>query len=625
MPSGSKNPLDRRDVLRGLGTAGVAGLAGCNLGNQPTDTPSGEDTPESVSTPTPEPLGDTLVGPDGNQVTLQAVFSQGQTTQTTMEFVAQEYANMGINLELTSVQFPTMLSQYARTTYTPEGADEPVTTFNAGPRDEATSQEPWDIMGGIGFNGYWRTPTSISTFWIDERKGSQAGVNFYGYRPSANLEELFNQASTETDDARRQELLANIFGVLSEDQPTNYVTFDVNLNGFRQGVTNLNPGPAFGWDSPRWAFSDGTEPAGGGFVTGSESDAQNLNFLRTADTSSANRIGLTLDGAYGLDNDDNVVPLWVESIEDEDKRIWRYTLRDGLQWGAGFGQMTAEDWVYFINEVHQAEENWAGDANQDTWFRSDPETGESVPIEARETGDLTFELELPQVDPAFLKKPVMWGAWCMPKGLVEQYRPDNDGEGFNQDPVVQELQYASGNLGPYTFERWDRDSVFEATRNSDYYLAESDVFSSDVPNFPSRSYQVFGETSTRLSALETGEVHNTGISPSRVQEFQDNPDTKVVQTPSSFCNMIVYNQRANGWEQLRKSDVRMALSMGVDKKVIVEDINRGFANVAHTHQPDYSQWYDESQVVKTGYEDSYRPQEAKHMLIDALPNGYNYE
>jgi peptide/nickel transport system substrate-binding protein len=627
-------PIDRRALLRGLGVAGVVGLAGCAGGDSdstPADDDEGGGTETAEATATPERLGDTLVGPDGNQVSLTAVYATGgETTETTMEFVQQRLGQVGIDVSLTGVQFQSMLANYAQNA--PEG--EEATTFNGGPRDESTSAEPWDLMGGIGFNSYPRTPTSIRPFWTDVSETQQATVNFYGYEPGEPIGPKLDEASSSTDDAARQELLSTVFGILSRDQPVDFLTFSQNLVGFRDRVAGLgDPGPSFGYDSQTRYFSDtaGGDPAvGGTYTSGAASDASTLNPIRSNDTSSDARIGLTMDAAYALDNDNEFAPRWVAEYDVNDALdTYEFFLQDGLEWGAGYGRMTADDWVYYIRNVHQAESNWAGDVNQSEWFRN----GEPIPVE--KTGTLSFEIQLPDTDPAFIRKPVMWGAYCMPQGLIEPYyerarsasgeeAKAEIGNELNQDEEVQTLAY-TGNLGQYDFERWDRTSVFVASRDGDYYAGGGTVFEGDVPFFEQYRIQVFGEESTRLAALQTGEISSTGLPPRRVQEFEDNADVNVVRFPTAFCGMLVYNQRANGWEELRKREVRQAISTAIDKVVIAEQINRGTAVPAYTHQPEYSEWFDDSKVTRFGGPGSTSIGGAQRLLQGALSDGYAFE
>jgi peptide/nickel transport system substrate-binding protein len=485
-------------------------------------------------------------------------------------------------------------------------------------------------MGGIGFNSYPRTPTSIRPFWIDEREPG-AAVNFYGYRPSEAIAPKLETASTTTDDSERQEVLSTVFGIISRDQPVNFLTFSRGLSGYRQRVAGLpdDPGLSFGYDSQTWYFSEGgngSPSVGGTFTDGASSDAKTLNPIRINDTSSAARVGLTIDGAYSIDDNNEIAPRLFQSITSEDKKTWTVRLQPNLEWGNNYGQVTAEDWVEYIRKVRQDPDNWAGDVNHSDWFRG----GEPIPVE--QTARLEFEVRLPSIDPFFPKKPILWGAWCLPTNIIDEYYPGTDlsedqrtaaGDRLNEDPVIRNLEW-TGNLGPYNFERWDRDSVFVASRNDEYYAANT-VFDGDVPYWNENRIQVFGEQSTRLAALRSGSIDSTGLPPAQFEQFEQNPDVQTIKTPDPFCGMLVYNQRANGWEELRKQEVRQALSMGINKQVIAEQINRGLADMAFTHQPPYSNWFDNSKVTKFGGPDSYGTAQAQHMLDDALPDGYSFE
>jgi ABC-type transport system substrate-binding protein len=625
--------FDRRDVLKGLGVGGVAGLAGCTSGDStPTDSDGGGDGDDGggadTATDTPERLGDTLVGPDGNQVELEHVYSTGsQTTETTAEFIKQKLGEVGIAVNLTGLGFNQMLAQYAQNA--PEGSD--AAGFNGGPRDESVSQEPWDFMSGIGFNSYPRTPSSINVFWSDVSKDI-ATVNFYGYKPSDPIQPKLSEASQSADEDTRLDLFSTVFGILSEDQPVNFLTLSTYLNGFRDRVSGLGePNLSFGWDYQTRYFGD-SPSVSGTFTSGEGAAAKTLNPLRSNDTSSDARIGLTLDGAYALvGGESEFQGLWFESYErSDDATAYEFTLRDGLEWGSGYGQMTAEDWVYYIKNVRQSEVNWTGDVNHSTFFQ------QGDPMGVEQTGELSFEITLPNApDPAFIQKPILWGAYCLPKGLIQPYyervqdassKEDQVaiGNELNEDTEILELAY-SGNLGPYSYERWDRDSVFVASRNDDYYAANTVADWGDVPYFEEYRIQVFSEQSTRISAFEAGEIDSTGIPQEQYETLSEQDGINVVLSPNPFTGLMPYNQRANGWDQLRTTEVRRAISSAIPKQVIAEQINRGLATPAYTHQPEYSRWYDNSKVVRFGGPDSNGIGMAQRMLDEALDDGYSFE
>ena len=353
----------------------------------------------------------------------------------------------------------------------------------------------------------------------------------------------------------------------------------------------------------------------GDWVSAAGTDAETVYPTALVDTHSANRVGLCLDGAYAVTHEDEIFPLWMDVTDTGDGQVFVCELRDNLEWGAGYGQMTAEDWVYHIEEVHQHEDNWAGSLDQADW----------AGINVEQNSELEFQIELPGVNPDFPFEPALWGEFCLPKELYEEYRPD--GEALEQSDEINEMTY-TGNLGPYTFERWDRDAEFVAVRNDDYYMHDADDIPEDwqgAPYFESYTYRVIEEESTRLQALQQGEATTAGIPAPRYDDFSGEPDIDVYEIPQPHLSILAYNQRANGWDELQTREVRQALSMAINKETIAEEIQRGLAEIAYTHQPEWSEWYDASQVLELGTGDGYDKDEARDMLEQYTSDDYGYD
>ncbi|WP_380678406.1 ABC transporter substrate-binding protein [Salinigranum sp. GCM10025319] len=379
------------------------------------------------------------------------------------------------------------------------------------------------------------------------------------------------------------------------------------------------------------ASGDGIRTVGGDYVSASSVDASSLNWISIADQTSGNYIGLTLDATWVITPDQEIFPLWAD-ISSEDGRVYEVSLRDNLQWGAGYGQMTAEDWVYMIQEVFQAPDNWSGYPNTDDWYRND----EPIPVE--QTGTLTFEIRLPEVDPSFPFKPVLWGQSCMPRGILEKYAPSGDTQGLQQDEEVNTLAYA-GNLGPYSYEQWERESQFVVTRNEDYYLREvaaeegfegyDDAFAeafAEAPYFDRYVIRVIKEESARLGALRSGEVTSAGVPPNKAEQFRNLSDIELNVTPQPFVAVLAYNQRANGWKPFRRKAVRQALAHAVDKQAIAESIYRGYARPAQTMQPEWSEWYVADRITNYGVGDNYGAEATRSALSEALSDTeYSYD
>jgi len=357
----------------------------------------------------------------------------------------------------------------------------------------------------------------------------------------------------------------------------------------------------------------------GTYVSASSVDAQSLNWLTIADATSGSYVTATLDGTWAIKPNREIFPLWADYSTD-DGRVYEIELRENLEWGAGYGQMTAEDWVYMIENVFQARPNWSGYPNADAWFRMNPDSGQREPIPVEQTGTRTFEISLFEVDPSFPFKPILWRQQCIPKGILEKYVPDQDTEGLQQDEELNTLAY-TGNLGPYSYDEWERSARYTVTRNDDYYLTDVEGVPerfTEAPYFDQQVVRVISEESTRLGALESGEVDSAGIPPDKATRFENLPNVNVNVTPQPFARVIVYNMRANGWEPFRSKAVRQALGFAVDKETIVGNVLRGYGQVAQTMQPTWSQWYNDSEVVEFGVGDRYGPERTRSALESAL-------
>lgn len=591
-------PRTRRAVLKTVGVTGAVGIAGC-MGDE-------EESPA-------------FVGPDG-QVTLTIVYAEGsEPTETTAQFVGQQLEQLGFEIDFESVSFDRLLAQYVQNQYVGEG--EPAWSagpHNAGPREETESQREWDLMYGIAFNAYPRAPASIDSLWLE-----QGPTNYYGYVPSADLGSMFAdfRQTIEYDD--RLEIMGELLGALNDDQPVNFLAMQDDIVGYQEYVRG--PVEEFGanWDSATWYFdreADGRS-VGGDWIAAAATDAESLYFPEIDDQPSGNRVRLALDGAYDIDENNEIAPLWLDISDTGDGQVFVCELRDNLEWGNGYGQMTAADWEFQIEEVHKRADIWDEETPPST-ATSAWRTIENVSV----TGELEFQLELTAPNPDFPFEPIMWAANCAPKELYESYAPD--AESLRRSDEFTELQF-SGNLGRFTFERWERSAEFVAVRNDDYYMqAHADEMGAawvDAPYFDSFTYRVIEEQSTRVSALEQGEVTTAGVPPDRYDDMHENEDIDVYEVPQPFMTILAYNQRRNGWSQLRERSVRQALSYAVDKETIIDDIYRGLAEYSHTHQPLWSDWYVDEFIQEFGVGEAHDVARARELLEDGTSDDFGYE
>lgn len=305
-------------------------------------------------------------------------------------------------------------------------------------------------------------------------------------------------------------------------------------------------------------------------------------------------------------------------IDTDDGQVYELELRDGLEWSDPYGRVTAEDVVYYIREIHQAEDNWTQSESHNAW------TG----IEVEALSDRTVELRLPEIEPDFW--PFSRNRF-MPKELIEPYVDERDLEGLLTDREVRTVSYA-GNLGPYRIEHVD-DSTVVAVRNEHYYARGATDLPSEwrgAPYFDRFEVHRIDDRDSRLDALAAGELTAAPIvwgndqAPPRIENLREDEGVNVVEHPEDFVSFLAYNQRTNGWDPLRQRDVRRALGHAIDKEAILVDVFRDLGEVVHTPQASWSPWHPDD-LTEFGVEDRYDHDLARDLLADALSPEYGYD
>ncbi|MFC1845944.1 ABC transporter substrate-binding protein [Chloroflexota bacterium] len=354
------------------------------------------------------------------------------------------------------------------------------------------------------------------------------------------------------------------------------------------------------------AGNDGSPESQDVFIEGSYGgDAETLNWLLAADGTSHSYIGLTMDGLANYNNEleINLLCLAKDIEVSSDGLVYTITIRDDLKWSNG-SQVTAEDYVYtFINLMFS---DWLPYPYKDDW--QEEVDGELVFVTPEVVDDTTFTIARQTVDPEFVYN--VYDVIPYPKYITTKY--EGDIEAFTRAPEFNNLTY-TGNLGPYKFSEWIRNDRYVLERNPEYYLGK-DV---GAPYFDKYIIKLFGTSATMLAALEAGDITYCGIDPEKVSKFKKLENINVYTIPSGGYTLVGYNHRANGWEGLKDTAVRQAISMSIDKETICKSIYFGFAEPAYSFIPVTSPWYDGESVDKYGVGSLYNKEKARELFYQA--------
>jgi peptide/nickel transport system substrate-binding protein len=247
--------------------------------------------------------------------------------------------------------------------------------------------------------------------------------------------------------------------------------------------------------------------------------------------------------------------------------------------------------------------DWLPYAYKSSW--QEEVGGEAVFVTPEVVDDTTFTITRQTVDPEFVY--IIYDLIPYPKHIARVY--EGGVEGFTQSPEFNNLTY-TGNLGPYRFVEWIRNDRYVVERNPEYYLGK-DI---GAPYFDKYIIKLFGTSATRQAALEVGDITYSGIEPEQANKFRSLEHINVYTVPTSGYTLLAYNHRANGWDGLKKTSVRQALSMAISKQAISQAVLLGFAEPAFSFIPVTSPWHTEEGVAKYGVEPLYDKQKAAELL-----------
>lgn len=172
---------------------------------------------------------------------------------------------------------------------------------------------------------------------------------------------------------------------------------------------------------------------------------------------------------------------------------------------------------------------------------------------------------------------------------------------------LSEVRNAPFNLRPIGNGRFE---FVEYLPNQRWVFRRRESFPGDLgrPSIERFVVTVVDEPSTKLAALTSGELDFAGISPAHAEFVRADSRLEVVDFPVLFVYAVVWNLRRDPFDEL---NVRTALTMAIDRKLIVDAYLFGFGTLADGPVPPEHPWYEPVQRVP------YDPERARRMLKDA--------
>jgi len=361
---------------------------------------------------------------------------------------------------------------------------------------------------------------------------------------------------------------------------------------------------------------------GGSYDTVTSASFSTLNPLYNNEDGAGTAIGRALDMGYTFDSNQEYFPLLYDMSTD-DSQVWVFEVREGLEFGGDYGEVTAETFTYQIQEVQQPE--WSNTADSTSWTSD---------INVTQNSEYEFQVELPNARPLYPESfdPLLYP---IPIDLMEPYVNEEDNEGFRQDEDLLELTF-TGNLGAFTLDNWERGAGTEYSRTEDYYVQNIDegpALFEGAPYFDGASISVVEEQSSRLAALETGEADAATIPFPQYQAYRENDSVDVYEIPQPFNEQIQLNMRDNGWNTgpgnlFRHIPFRQAMAAAIDKQGVIDGVFSGLAAPHFTWQPRFSRFYPGDDAISDymfGMDDQYGADYAQGLAQEAFEmSEYDY-
>ena len=317
--------------------------------------------------------------------------------------------------------------------------------------------------------------------------------------------------------------------------------------------------------------------------------------MNTTNSGADNVIELMFDRLMVINTDGTFEPRLADSWEtNEAQDKITYHLNENAKWQDG-EPVTAEDVVYSAQVASSSEYNYLRRIRMQ-YFAGTDETGcetstDSIEVAALDDHTVEFTLKAP-MDPAIIYALVNRDFYIMPKHLLDSISDaDLVNDAFWQKPIGS---------GPCIFDSMESGVSIEFKANKDYYLG--------APDFDRLVFKKV-QSSNLLSGLMSGDIDvlsaNSQI-PLADWEAAKNTQGIVTKSIPTFAYQYMAMNTARDY---LTEDVRHAISLAINRQVIVDQLLQGEARIAIGPLAEDHPYFDEKLLPI-----EYDPEKAKSML-----------
>lgn len=290
------------------------------------------------------------------------------------------------------------------------------------------------------------------------------------------------------------------------------------------------------------------------------------------------------------DQDDNYAlkPMLAESWERIDDYTVEFKLRQDVKWHNG-DPFTAKDVKFSFERLLD------GAVDGTTLAASLMSTIDHVEI----IDDYTCRIVTESIDPLLETRVASsWGAWILPADYYTEVGADN----FTLNPV---------GTGPFKVTSYSPEKIV-LERVEDYW--------GDKPYVKNLEYRLYSETSTRITALITGEADIiTQLPMDQIAYVNSTPGVNAVSLPIENMHLVQFFIDGDDASQniINDKKLRQALAYAVDRQLLSDAFWGSQAVVPKGHQyPQFGDLYFDDFPVE-----EYNLDKAKELLAESSYNG----
>ena len=312
--------------------------------------------------------------------------------------------------------------------------------------------------------------------------------------------------------------------------------------------------------------------------------------------------------AYHPDDDTVPYPGVAQSWEsNDDFTVWTFKLRDNAKWSNG-DPVLASDFVYSWERIlspalgaEYAEMLYVID-NAAAFHQGEISDFGTVGVKALD--DYTLQVTLEGSTPYFLSMLKHYSFYPVNPKVVEEF-----GGMTNRQSGWSTVENFVGN-GPFQITAWNTNDFLEVERNP-YYWDADNVGLNGIRFLPIENLN------TEHTAFQGGRLHVTYEVPAdRIPRLRDANDPALRIDP--YLGSYFYRVNVTR-EPFNDPRVREALSLAIDRNLIVERVSQGGQTPATGFVPGGISGYPTSDAV------AFDPQRAKQLLAEAgYPGGEGF-